>query len=100
MEIAARSLSTGCHGELEFERNYLVRIPNSTVEAGEYHGPSDIAEQPPRVLARLLAALSQATGSAGRLPMALRIGADLTEVGTAQTKDSPFLALCPSCALA
>ncbi len=40
MEIAARSLSTGCHGELEFERNYLVKIPNSTVEVGEYHGPS------------------------------------------------------------
>jgi len=40
VEIAARSLSTGCHGELEFERNYLVRISNSTVEAGEYHGPA------------------------------------------------------------
>ena len=38
VEIAARSLSTGCHGELEFERNYLVRAPNSTVETGEYHG--------------------------------------------------------------
>jgi glycosyltransferase involved in cell wall biosynthesis len=24
---------------LEFERNYLVRAPKSTIEAGEYHGP-------------------------------------------------------------
>lgn len=39
VEIAARSLSAGRHGELEFERNYLVRVPGSTVEAGEYHGP-------------------------------------------------------------
>ena len=39
MEIAARSLSTRCRGELEFERNYLVRNPNSTNKAGEYHGP-------------------------------------------------------------
>ncbi|MGO4917638.1 glycosyltransferase family 4 protein [Pseudogemmobacter sp. W21_MBD1_M6] len=39
VEIAARSLPTGCHGELEFERNYLVKAPTSTVEAGEYHGP-------------------------------------------------------------
>jgi len=38
VEIAARSLPTGRHGELEFERNYLVRAPNSTVEAGERHG--------------------------------------------------------------
>ena len=40
VEIAARSLPTGRHGELEFERNYLVRNPNSTIEAGEYHGPT------------------------------------------------------------
>jgi len=40
VEIAARSLSTGRHGELEFERNYLVRGLNSTVGAGEHHGPS------------------------------------------------------------
>lgn len=39
VEIAARSLPTGRHGELEFERNYLVRAPGSTVEAGEHHGP-------------------------------------------------------------
>lgn len=39
VEIAARSLPTGNHGELEFERNYLVKAANSTVEAGEYHGP-------------------------------------------------------------
>ncbi|MAM09672.1 MAG: hypothetical protein CML23_04250 [Rhizobiaceae bacterium] len=40
VEIAARSLPTGNHGDLEFERNYLVRSPNSTVETGEYHGPA------------------------------------------------------------
>ena len=40
VEIAARSLPTGRHGELEFEPNYLVRNPNSTIEAGEYHGPT------------------------------------------------------------
>jgi glycosyltransferase involved in cell wall biosynthesis len=39
VEIAARSLPTGRHGELGFERNYLVRARNSTVEAGEHHGP-------------------------------------------------------------
>ena len=39
VEIAARSLSTGSHGELDLERNFLVRNPNSTIEAGEYHGP-------------------------------------------------------------
>lgn len=40
VEIAARSLPTGRHGEIEFERNYLVRAHGSTVEAGEHHGPS------------------------------------------------------------
>lgn len=39
VEIAARSLPNGCHREFEFERNYLVKAPTSTVEAGEYHGP-------------------------------------------------------------
>lgn len=39
VEIAAQSLSTGRHGEVEFERNYLVRAPNSSVETGEHHGP-------------------------------------------------------------
>lgn len=39
VEIAARSLPTGCQGKLEFQRNYLVRVPGSTFEAGEYHGP-------------------------------------------------------------
>ena len=40
VEVAARSLATGHHGELVFERNYLVRAPNSIVEAGEHHGPA------------------------------------------------------------
>ena len=40
VEIATRSLSTGSHGELEFERNYLVKTPDSKIEVGEYHGPS------------------------------------------------------------
>lgn len=39
VEIAARSLSTGRHGELEFERYYLVRRPGCSVEIGEHHGP-------------------------------------------------------------
>ncbi len=39
VEIAARSLPTGPYGELEFERNYLVRVSGSTVEVGEHHGP-------------------------------------------------------------
>lgn len=39
VEVAARSLATGRHGELEFERHYLVKAPTSIVEAGEHHGP-------------------------------------------------------------
>ncbi len=38
VEIAARSLPTGHHGKLKFERNYLVINSNSTVKAGEHHG--------------------------------------------------------------
>jgi len=39
VEIAARSLPAGRYGEFEIERQYLVKSPNSTVEAGEHHGP-------------------------------------------------------------
>jgi glycosyltransferase involved in cell wall biosynthesis len=39
VEIAARSLSTGRHEKFEFERNYLIRGVDATVESGEYHGP-------------------------------------------------------------
>jgi len=39
VEIAARSLPTGRHGDLQFERQYLVRTPAVVVERGEHHGP-------------------------------------------------------------
>jgi glycosyltransferase involved in cell wall biosynthesis len=39
VEIAARSLSTGRHGDLHFERQYLVRKPGVAFERGEHQGP-------------------------------------------------------------
>ena len=39
VEIAARSVPTGCHGDLHFERQYLVHAPGAVIERGEYHGP-------------------------------------------------------------
>lgn len=39
VEVAARSLPTGRHGDLIFERQYLVQAPGTSVAAGEYCGP-------------------------------------------------------------
>lgn len=47
VEVAARSLSTGCHGEIYFERHYLVQANETSVKPGEYHGPC-ISQNHPR----------------------------------------------------
>lgn len=39
VEIAARSLSAGDHGEIRFEKYFLVKIPGSKVQAFTSHGP-------------------------------------------------------------
>lgn len=46
VEIAARSLPTGWHGNLLFERQYLVREPSVTPKTSEYHGPSTSLNDP------------------------------------------------------
>jgi len=38
VEIAARSIDTGTHGSLEFERHYLVSRPGVERQPGEVHG--------------------------------------------------------------
>ncbi len=38
VEIAARSIDTGTHGLLEFERHYLVSRPGRELQPGEVHG--------------------------------------------------------------
>lgn len=47
VEVAARSVPTGSHEEIFFERQYLVRPAGVTPETGEYHGP-DISLNDPR----------------------------------------------------
>lgn len=39
VEVAAKSIPTGTHKSLVFERQYLVRRANERAELGEYHGP-------------------------------------------------------------
>ena len=46
VEIAARSLPTGDHGPLRFERHYIVRRPDSAMLDGEYHGPETSLNNP------------------------------------------------------
>jgi glycosyltransferase involved in cell wall biosynthesis len=39
VEVAARSLPTGRHGNLNFKRQYLVQVSETSGDDGEYHGP-------------------------------------------------------------